>query len=54
MVFLKAGNEFLKFGITSDDLNFNNKEDFMPKVLKLRYLWPNQTQKKTISSQNSF
>ena len=38
--FLKAGNGYLKLGITSDDLNFNNKEDIILKVLKLGHSWP--------------
>ena len=52
MVFLKAGNGYLTLGITSDDLNFNNKEHIIPKVLKLEHLWPNLQEKNHISGQN--
>ena len=38
-ILVKAGNGHLKLGMNTDDLNINNKEDVMPKVLKLGHLW---------------
>ena len=54
MVFLKAGNEFVKFGIISDYLNFNNKEDVYAKSTQIRIFMAQPNQKRPISGQNSF
>ena len=54
MVILKAGNAFLQFGIISDYLDFNNKEDVYAESTQIRIFMAQPNQKRPISGQNSF